>query len=354
MRFERCVLHIGTEKTGTTSLQSFLALNRRRLAGGGFFVPTSLSPRQAIANHERLTTFSLREGKLGDDLRQSAGLATVDDVHAHRRKVRDEFLSEIGNAAPLPSTLLLSNEHCHSRLIHADEVETLRDFLRAFADTVQVIVYLRPQHQLAISLYNQALRVGYHDINALPDFSGTERRWVERRYFDYNDLLSRWSAVFGRANIRPRIFDTARFANGSVTDDFMGVIGVADPALVRPKDINKSFSADVQPALNALNRYWKSGRTGTTPKIRARAVGLLESLSRGGAAQPARADALAFYAQFAGGNELVRKEYFPDRAALFDDDFSRYPEAPAPSVSEAESLVQVLSAILASDSPLKM
>ncbi|NBO66447.1 MAG: hypothetical protein EBU88_16655, partial [Acidobacteria bacterium] len=38
----RLILHIGTEKTGSTSIQTFLSLNHRRLAANGIGVPTCL------------------------------------------------------------------------------------------------------------------------------------------------------------------------------------------------------------------------------------------------------------------------------------------------------------------------
>ena len=42
--FKKCILHIGMEKTGTTSIQSFLALNREELLRRGLFMPISLTP----------------------------------------------------------------------------------------------------------------------------------------------------------------------------------------------------------------------------------------------------------------------------------------------------------------------
>ena len=352
-RFKECLLHIGTEKTGTTTLQSFLGANRAKLAKHGFFVPASLSPYQAVANHQRLTTFSLRESNLGDDLRRAAGLSSSEDVQSHRAKVRADFIAELSQEKPSAERLLLSNEHCHSRLVFLDEVETLRDFIMEFAEKVIVVVYLRPQHQLAISLYNQALRAGYYDIGILPSFSTTERRWVERRYFDYWDLLSRWSAVFGRANIRPNIFEVNRLVNRSIIDDFLKVLDLSDETLIRPTDRNKSLSAGAQPAMNALNRYARSGRMSITPRLRARAIALLEALSNDEGVLPSRSEVTAFYRQFAEGNELVRKNYYPDQAALFELDFSRYPEKAVEPVSETDSLIETLTAVLSDSSLLK-
>src|ERR1700722_198148 len=204
--FDKCILHMGTEKTGTTTLQKFLGVNRLALADRGYFVPTSLSPYQVLANHERLTTLSLETGKLNDDLRRAAGLASVEDVIAHKINVRDDLDAEIRCCNCIPPNLLLTNEHCHSRLTSDDEVRTLRNFLFEFVEDVKLIVYLRPQHELATSLYDQALKAGYADIEVLPYLERKKTRWVERKYFDYDDLTSRWSRVFGIDKLKPRIF----------------------------------------------------------------------------------------------------------------------------------------------------
>ena len=136
-RIRRCILHIGTEKTGTTSLQMFLGTNRNALLQRGFFVPASLSPHAVVANHERLTVIALDPAKLGDDLRVRAGLKTIEDVKEWRVRVEEDLSREIVALSHQPEnspTLLLSNEHCHSRLVTREEVHYLRQFLDRFAD----------------------------------------------------------------------------------------------------------------------------------------------------------------------------------------------------------------------------
>src|ERR1700684_2608387 len=79
-KFDNCILHIGTEKTGTTTLQRYLALNRDEFLKQGYFIPASLSPYPDLSNHERLTTYALNPIKTSDDLRIAAGLKSSDEV----------------------------------------------------------------------------------------------------------------------------------------------------------------------------------------------------------------------------------------------------------------------------------
>jgi len=71
---KKIILHIGTEKTGTTSIQEFLNLNRVALRDKGFLAPNSGGERHqsnfALIGFDGTTTFAkkqkldfLRKGK---------------------------------------------------------------------------------------------------------------------------------------------------------------------------------------------------------------------------------------------------------------------------------------------------
>jgi hypothetical protein len=339
-RFGRCVLHIGTEKTGTTSLQNFLAANREALRGAGIVVPACLSPYEHAANHERLTTFALADDKLTDDLRVAANIREQSQVAPHRAAIAQALREEIArlpeDRPPAQRTLLLSNEHCQSRLVDVAEVRRLKTFLCEFVADIRIVVYLRPQHELAISLYDQALKSAYADIAVLPDFSGRTQRWVNRGYFDYASLLDRWSEVFGKQNIDVRIYEKSEILNGSVIDDFIAKLGIDPAGLVFDRNTNVSMSAERQSAMNAVNRFARARGQPLSPELRGALIDQFQQTSRGQGMRPSRHDAEAFYQSFALGNEHVRAAFLPERERLFAPDFSIYPEAPAaPNESDA-------------------
>ena len=341
MVFDKCFLHIGTEKTGTTTLQTFLGTNREELLSRGFFVPRTLSPHLELANHERLTTMSLGLSKLSDDLRVAAGLTQAGQVISHRAAVAEAFMDEVRSLGRSARTLVLSNEHCHSRLTADDEVRTLSEFLFRFSRDVEVIVYLRPQHELAVSLYNQALKAGYSDIDVLPDFAKAEARWVEREFFDYAELVLRWGRVFGGGNITARRFDRETLVGGSVVDDFFRCIGCDTAGLARSHDVNVTISAELQSVLNAINRYAQGPQRALSGDLRFKVNTLLERLSRGPGRKPARADVERFFGMFRQGNELVRRLHFPERASLFDITFDDYPVEDVLPGSEADNTLKL-------------
>jgi len=350
-KIETCILHIGTEKTGTTTLQGFLALNRDKFLEKGYFIPTTLSPYPDIANHERLTTYALNPIKTTDDLRVAAGLKTSDDVELHRANIVEGLRSELGNLGCIPNTLLLSNEHCHSRLVEDGEVALLKAMLGEFVNNFRVVVYLRPQHDLAVSLYSQALRAGHFDIDILPDFDRMGKYWVRKRYFNYLDLLTRWSAIFGVDNIIARIYSKEELVSGSIIDDFMSVIEVDASNLTKPGNLNPNISGDLQPVLNAFNRFSQSHPHETTAEHRTHLIKALESLSKGSGSYPNRSDAERFFRIFDESNEEVRRTFFPNRERLFVTDFSAFPEEAMPRVPEADALVRTILRLLSAEAP---
>lgn len=178
-----CILHIGTEKTGTTTLQDFLGLNRERLLAKGFFVPTSLHGFPG-ADHRFLTTCSLDIAEFTDEQRVALQIRRREDVINYRHTILNALSQEIQQAAAgrRDTTLILSNELCHSRLTKVGDILFLRDFLKNFVEDFTVVVYIRPQHEVALSLYDTALKVGYSDIDVPPTFAPRRPIWVQRSY----------------------------------------------------------------------------------------------------------------------------------------------------------------------------
>ncbi len=341
--FSKCYLHIGTEKTGTTTLQTFLGENRSVLRDRGYYVPVTLSPYRVLANHERLTTFALDNLKLTDDLRLAAGVKSASDVDLHREVVGAAFRDEVTGLDNAPRYLVLSNEHCHSRLTTDEEVSRLHGLLAEYCNETEVIVYLRPQHELATSLYTQAMRAGYFDIAILPEF--TERgsgTWVGRQYFDYDDLTQRWARVFGLVNIKPHIYSRSELFSGNVVLDFLHIIGCPLQGINPPSDRNQSISAQLQAVLNVVNRYSHQNPGSIPPAWRAKFLNLLEVSSTAPGSKPLRSDAIRFYQEFSASNEQVRRNFFRTRMSLFTVDFASYPEKTGEQTSELDAMVKLI------------
>ena len=157
----KAIVHIGAEKTGTTSIQSFCATNRVLLAKRGVLYPSSLGS----ANHMALAAYALNDDKI-DDVRLSHGLTSADEIECYRRRVMASLSKEIRSAGEI-TTLLLSNEHLQSRLVEEEEVARLRSLISTFTDDMRIVVYLRRQDRVAVSHYSTRLKAGAETVGPI-------------------------------------------------------------------------------------------------------------------------------------------------------------------------------------------
>ena len=323
----RCILQIGTEKTGTTTLQAFLAKNRDRLAERGILYPRFCGEQ----NHTGLAAYAMNDGRT-DDVRRALGAHEAADVRALRARMETAAAVELGGA----DTVVFCNEHCHSRLRKPEEIERLADFLRPHFDRIDVCVYLRRQDQVALSLHSTKLKSGNTTSDILPRPQGDDL------YYNYNASLALWENVFGREHVHVRLFGRKDLVDGDVVADFLTAWGLGTPRDYRSVGkMNESISAEAQDYLRRLNSHV---RPLTGLPLDAVLGPLGSELARhfpGKGARPSRSEAMAFYDIFRDSNEELRKRYFPGREVLFDEDFDTYPEVADRTEFGAEELAAI-------------
>ncbi len=186
----RCILHIGTEKTGSTSIQKFLLRNQKALQASGVHVCTSAGE----GNNRALAAAFMSDNKKDDYINQHKF------EHANARQRWKEALceaiaTEVLQARRSANVFLISSEHFHSRLQKAGEVMALHTFLSPLFDEIKVFCYLRRQDQMAVSRYSQSLKAGLTPGALLPLNVVRQGQGV-RRDFDFRALLDRCARVF--------------------------------------------------------------------------------------------------------------------------------------------------------------
>lgn len=319
MKFKKCYLHIGTEKTGTTALQQFLEVNSDQLQQEGFYLPKCFSG----LNRRKLSTFAMDDDRMDDGRKKFK----VTNIHEHRSQIINDFAEEISCIER--SVLLLSSEHCHSRLSTPGEVQRLYNFLKKFCEDITVIVYLRPQHEMATSLYSTALRVGLFDTPILPM---TE---FPIAYYNYHLLLTIWSKIFGDA-VMPRLYNLLK---SDICADFIQIIGVNSTNLKHVKKQNTALDMVSQLFLKNMNK--SLNKFGVEPQSPFRGdlasiVQKIESDETTGL-MPSREEVEEFMCIYAEGNEHVRKAWFPEHDTLFDIDSGYLDETPLRSITVDEA-----------------
>lgn len=286
-------LHIGMLKTGTTTLQEFLFLNRGMLARQGFLYPLCLKE-------------------------------VLPGLHEHNQVVM---------AAPWQARALREETQrsgCRHAIISAESLQFSRrtpesvrhfvGFLRAAGfEEVRVIVYLRPIRELLASWASQHLRWGAtRPFDALPP----QQQPFARILCDYRELLSLWEGVCGRAALRVRLLEADSLCGGDLLRDFLAVLGLPwSEELQLPQRRNERLSLIEMELLRALS-CTVAGDANRTPLKRRIMAMLHEHLQPlPEAAQlryaPPAALAEAYERYFAEATEWVRREFFPRRRQLF-------------------------------------
>lgn len=302
----RLLLHIGTEKTGTTSIQQLLHVNRDVLLAAGIHVLRAAG----APNHRWLSAWAIPDDR-DDDFFARRGIAREERA-TRRAAFHDRLHAELATLPAHVHTIVASSEHLHSRLGSTAEVAAVRDLLAPYADEVRVVCYLREQADLCASLYSTALKVGM-DVG-LETF--VEQCTSGNPYYDYDLLLGFWREVFGEDALDVRLFDRSWLAGGDLISDFTRLLGLPEGhSLVTGVTQNESLTPAGQLVARAANRAFPGGPLGEDAR-RASILALAVERLAGPGAQLDPADRARTRAEFAASNEAVRARWFADLPTL--------------------------------------
>lgn len=317
MKFKTCYLHIGTEKTGSTSIQRFLEHNRNELKKHGHYYPSSLGPEKG--SHFYLTVYC-RRSETFDDLHILSGVTTPEELEDFKVSLRQKVEKEFSYLKGC-DTLHVSSENFHSRFLSEEAIENLKSFFEPWVEEFKIIVYLRPQHELALSLYSTAMKVGHTGKQPLPDVG------IKSHYYNYNIFLSKWANVFGEENINVRIFQKQALIDNDIISDYMHVSGIDNlpkKNLERIGKENESLSAEALEFLRLINEYLPRFEDNRPANYRKNIAEVLEKLYPGEGLRPEREQITTFYKPFMPSNHKVATRFLGQKK-LFNLNFSKYP-----------------------------
>jgi len=312
-KFDECIIHIGTAKTGTKTLQEFFYKNKSNLLKEDIFYPETFGKR----NHTRLSAYASADHKKGD-IRLGLGLTNLELIKEFRKKIDTSFRKEIKKQNC--TKLLLSGEHMQIKLKSIEEIQFLKKFLDNFVNKYKIVVYLRSQLEMAISDYSTRCRAG-----------GTEKIILHNvkensSYYNHEKLLDRWSNVFGCENIIPKIFSKTEFPDGDIKKDFIRTLGLNWKNFIDVENVNESLNSDAQRFLLEINKFLPKFIDDKKNKERGDLVKLVSYNRIGKGLLPTHQEAENCYKNFIDSNERLRKKWFPNRKNLFEVDLSKYPE----------------------------
>ena len=239
---ETCFLHIGTAKTGTTSIQTFMAANRSGLQSQGIIYPLAAGKQ----NHAALAAYAAEDsGDGGEDVTQGrvSGLLKAPQF---REELRSELDNELRNSDA--SIIVFSTEQLTSPKVTESAIERTADLCSRYAKQTKIIVYLREQIDFLVSFRGHNIKGGAS--RRKPFLLGPSAV----RMMDYAALLKPWRKIFGREKMIVRRFVRADFVDGDLLSDFAAQIPFDTSGFFRPEPRNESLGARELAFLRAFNQ----------------------------------------------------------------------------------------------------
>lgn len=298
-------LHMGSGKTGTSSIQAMLDQRRPDLLSTGVLYP--------------LTPGRTRHVRLGLSLRTDQQLAgqpswpqqQYDDPAAFRAWFRDALLREITDSDA--TEVLMSDEALYGS--NQAMLDQLRDLVDAVTEdqrhSLRLLVYLRRQDDHLVSRYQQVIKTGetrrLTQRMAETDFAGV---------YDYAGRLRLWQRRLSPTAILVRPFERAGFAGGSLLTDFVHTAGLDLPTQSDPVgERNASLDAETVEFLRLVNLAKCDGALpGWQVRDQRQLADHLASISTGPTLSLPTQVLEQFMEPWVEGNRAVAREFLPDHA----------------------------------------
>ena len=306
------IVHIGKEKTGTTSLQEALYRNKEALASHGFHFLQCAGNK----NNRKLAVYCLNPDTY-DDYCTSHNIANLDDKKRFNDEFHSDFIEELNSLGHGIHTVLMSSEQLSTRLNTPAKIMRFHDLVSPHFARIKVLCYLREQCDAAISLYKTSLISG--KTLEFDDFISTCHSKNSR--FDYLAMINRWSSIFGRESIVLKIYNKEDFWDGDLVSDYFHSVTPDLVELVERKRpfLNTSIRPFGQALLLSLNRYWpKSTGNKRFGALRRRLMHAIVTSFPGRGFQATEEQYNVIYNSFLQSNKDLSKKYLGKNDALFE------------------------------------
>ncbi|MEO1019386.1 MAG: hypothetical protein AAFY56_17095 [Pseudomonadota bacterium] len=239
---KRLIVHIGWEKTGTTSLQSFLSVNSQKLREFGICYPNNQNLTFAARNsHTPLVGAVMDKGK-PSEYRDFIWPNKQLDPHI----ILEDFASYLKKDDP---TIVVSAEHFSTRVNTESELGRFRNYIRNSGRNITIICYIRDPVSMARSSHFEYVKSGGREqLNWGSVSPGNER-------FNPLHQLRRWAKVFGSENLISREYQRAKLIGGNTISDFCYLLDIDPSEYDVPDRKNITISQDQIELIRRCNRF---------------------------------------------------------------------------------------------------
>lgn len=237
-------LHIGTAKTGTTSIQFFCRENEELLKQRGYCYPKSPKayPFVSKAKNGHMLEATIRD-KEGNRLLEEE----EKDFQACIAMIKKQFETY--------DTVILSDEAIWRDLSlgHKDVLQKVAREAKAAGFALKVIVYLRRQDLMAVSIWNQYVKAP--QMVTPYNFEDFCKNMRMDAWLAYDEKLDKIVREVGRENVIVRRFEPQNFYGGNIFQDFFYATGIpwSDDYVITEEVRNTRLSGNAVEIKRILN-----------------------------------------------------------------------------------------------------
>ncbi|QKF79243.1 hypothetical protein [Campylobacter armoricus] len=301
-------VHIGTPKTGTTTIQYFLTQNTRLLESKNIIYPLSI---ESLYQHWELVNLCFEIYQNIDSFHK---IIEYSDVF---RKLSLEILNHPNKS------FLFSTEGLTWWVDDVKKIKILKGIFDNLGfNKVYIIVYLRNIYDFTLSMASQSVKENYTS-----PFDVFPWKYFKRHIFDYQFICKCYSEVFGKENMIVRLFDKNEFYQGDLLKDFVHAIGLEwNNDFTVPIKQNKSMDLLGMELFKRINKlsFEYSQINSFVQNYSEKYFDSKEILLQ---YKPSKKIIESYINYFEESNEWVRKEFFSHKKSLFPKkDLTKYKE----------------------------
>jgi hypothetical protein len=248
MKNKKVIVHIGTRKTGTSSIQKTLGENRVELIKHNIYYP-SLKP----FNHISIFTpiFLDAPEKYGALIKR--GVTSNREALKACARLQSKWINEFNKCEC--DNFIISAESLTSPVFALNAVRRLKEFLEEYFEEIVIVVYFRHYNSFINSQVQQVIKNG-HGSKSI----GT----ILNQYLDnpnseifYSNNIKNWVEVFGYDHLIIKPFDIESFRSNSLVEDFLYAAGLnTDGIDIQEYKINESLGKNSIAFLERLNQKY--------------------------------------------------------------------------------------------------
>lgn len=281
-------------KTGSTSIQYFLHTNRDILKKLGYLYPCSIL--NLPHSDHNVFAFELK-------------------IHLENKAWIPPSLHELQKELALsqPNNVIISSEVLQLEFNALQDVEYLKNLLVRIGFTqIYIIIYLRHPQDLFVSMCSQVLKNRQNEI-----FLCHLKDDTYQHMYNYKETIQNYEKVFGRENLRIRLFDKEEWYEKDLLKDFLATIDVeCSTDFVFPPKRNETLDLLGMEILKRVNAF--------DIPVKDKYVDIVSYFEKHYSSRdssvkfmPPKELYQAYGDYFMESNEWVRQHFFPHKDALF-------------------------------------